>query len=867
MQTASLPAETLTVTSLADSGEGTLRAAIAAAADGDTIDIPLSGNISLQSTLNLDRPITIHGPGSDKLKVRRGNTASKFSVFEVLSPDVSISRLTITDGSRSEGGGIFRQTHGNLIIEDCLLIGNRQEGDGFGGGAIALRGEGHTVIRGCVIRQNTVVNGSTATVHCGGGGIFLGSGSLLVENSSLVENTGRWYGGGFYNKGGQAEFRNCTFSGNTVARAGGAFGSSSGSLKVLSSTITANLPGGAYIQSGKVTMGNSIMSGNIGLSDYSGGSFTSLGYNLVGRADANRFKAPGDVVGITDPLLAPLGYYGGSTLIHPPTFDSIHVVDKGKSSLGGVDLPLDQRGEPRRLRAHWQEPAPGGDFSDIGAVELWEMAQSASEVTVNTTDDNDDGVPGKLHCSLREAINRANSTVKGERVIRFDPRLFGPGKPRREIALLTGLPALRDTRLDGPGARYLAIRRAGVPAFSVLHVDGLERSLISGLTLENGNSTHGGGIFSSTPVTVEGCHIKDCIARLQGGGIFCKAGGLVMKRCTLSNNTSSSGGAGLATSMAPSQIENSTFDGNRAIGGFGGGILAQGELSVTACTLTRGYAARAGGGIAASGAEETVITLRNSIVSGNEHSDVCGSGYRAHAGFVSGGFNVIGILFYDPDFTNGINGDQVGITDPRLESLKYNGGPTPTLALLPGSPAVDQGKAFELITDQRGFARTFDYPFVHAPAHGDETDVGAFEFQRFSLDAWRRQYFTDEQLATAIAQPDGDANASGIPNSLKHLFGIDPLAPMDAADRAALPGVTASSSGGRRYLALIYRRSELYDGPEEIIQYSTDLAEWNPAPRRSTSIGPVDPVTLDRKVEVSVDVTGAPHAYLRIAVP
>src|SRR5688500_17544698 len=99
LQLSSLHAETLTITSLADSGEGSLRAAIAAAADGDTIEVPLSGNIGLQSTLRLDRSVTIHGPGSDKLKVRRREGVSaKFSVFEIRnSGGISISHLTISN--------------------------------------------------------------------------------------------------------------------------------------------------------------------------------------------------------------------------------------------------------------------------------------------------------------------------------------------------------------------------------------------------------------------------------------------------------------------------------------------------------------------------------------------------------------------------------------------------------------------------------------------------------------------------------------------------------------------------------------------------------------------------------------------------
>jgi len=80
-------------------------------------------------------------------------------------------------------------------------------------------------------------------------------------------------------------------------------------------------------------------------------------------------------------------------------------------------------------------------------------------------------------------------------------------------------------------------------------------------------------------------------------------------------------------------------------------------------------------------------------------------------------------------FTNGVNGDLVGSTNAPLDAvlgpLADNGGPTLTMALLHGSPALDAGddallqRPYNLKTDQRGFARK----------SGAHVDMGAFEFQ------------------------------------------------------------------------------------------------------------------------------------------
>lgn len=97
--------------------------------------------------------------------------------------------------------------------------------------------------------------------------------------------------------------------------------------------------------------------------------------------------------------------------------------------------------------------------------------------------------------------------------------------------------------------------------------------------------------------------------------------------------------------------------------------------------------------------------------------------------FTSLGFNLIGVTDGSSGFTNGVNGDLVGSSsaplNPLLGPLANNGGPTPTMALLHGSPALDAGDdallgpPYNLTTDQRGFPRK----------SGAHVDIGAFEAQ------------------------------------------------------------------------------------------------------------------------------------------
>jgi hypothetical protein len=123
------------------------------------------------------------------------------------------------------------------------------------------------------------------------------------------------------------------------------------------------------------------------------------------------------------------------------------------------------------------------------------------------------------------------------------------------------------------------------------------------------------------------------------------------------------------------------------------------------------------------GSGRATIQLSNTIISGdgstpNLFADIDGT-------FVSQGHNLSsdaggGFLTGPGDLTN---------TDPRLGPLQNNGGPTPTMALLSGSPAINAGgNTGAPDTDQRGFARIV----------GGTIDIGAFEVQPAGQDTHLR---------------------------------------------------------------------------------------------------------------------------------
>ena len=194
-------AATLSVTTCADSGSGSLRNAIGSATAGDTItfatDCPTSGPIKLTGgTLTLSKSVTIDGTG--RQVVIDGNcttdansncTGGDSTVFHAtVRGNVTLRALTIQHGNGTHGGGIFNV--GILTVTDSTLANNAASE----GGGIA------TYVK-LTVTGSTLANNFARS----GGGID-NSGTLIVTNSTLTNNSANTTGGGIANRfvgGGQ----------------------------------------------------------------------------------------------------------------------------------------------------------------------------------------------------------------------------------------------------------------------------------------------------------------------------------------------------------------------------------------------------------------------------------------------------------------------------------------------------------------------------------------------------------------------------------------------------------------------------------------------------------------------------------------
>jgi LPXTG-motif cell wall-anchored protein len=126
LSVAPVGAATLTVTTLSDSGAGSLRQAIVdanASAGADTIvfDAGLTGTITLSSNLpNISDPLTITGPGEDDLVIDGATTYRPFWIEP--GESLTISDLTLRRGKYEfERGSLIHNQEGTVIATDVTL--------------------------------------------------------------------------------------------------------------------------------------------------------------------------------------------------------------------------------------------------------------------------------------------------------------------------------------------------------------------------------------------------------------------------------------------------------------------------------------------------------------------------------------------------------------------------------------------------------------------------------------------------------------------------------------------------------------------------------------------------------------------------
>lgn len=365
----------------------------------------------------------------------------------------------------------------------------------------------------------------------------------------------------------------------------------------------------------------------------------------------------------------------------------------------------------------------------LAALVTWTAvgARAATTWTVNKKGDVAAGSCPAV-CTLRHAVSAA---AAGDTIV----------VPKGNYTVSRGAILLPvSVVIKGAGASQVTID--GGAKSQIFQIQKAVTASISGLTLTNGfRDGNGGAILSDGNLTLSNSVVSKSRALGDGGGIF-SDGTLDLINSTVSGNTSA-GGGGLFNSGSLT-ISGSTVSGNAA-NGPGGGLDEEGRQadSITNSTITgntvSGSSGANGGGIYDANSTAGLTGINDTIV-GNSAPDganvyfadlgVGGLQNTIVADPLGRGNNCDNTVGEPPSLGNNIEdtpvdtcnftalSDRVGV-NPKLGALGSNGGPTQTMALLAGSPAINHAALVKSVkTDQRGGPR----PVGSAP------DIGAYEY-------------------------------------------------------------------------------------------------------------------------------------------
>jgi predicted outer membrane repeat protein len=638
-----------------------------------------------QGELTITDDLTITGPGAELLTIdasgndptpreKNGDGTRVFNVDDGILgsiQNVSLSRLTLTGGDvLGSGGAIYSRD--TLALSDSIIHANAASVDG--GGVFSEFGSL------TVINSRVSANQLTNRMRDGRGGGIASIGVTTVQGSQIVDNVAN-IGGGLFLQSREAYLTNCLVADNVAIGSGG----------------------GAFVE-GQSTWVRCTVNGNVAAGETfivergAGGGIYSTGMrSFSGRLSLNDCTIAGN-----------------------------------RSRFGGGVYSDDS------------SVIANSEFRQNSAIQDGGAVYSAGDVSVSYCDiqQNVANRGGGLFAASGESFSVAQVSVANS-ILSGNTAAVGGG------AVVYGESVWQFCAITGNTAFGQSTQPVSSPSGGGgLRLDGkhrIEQSTIS----SNFSGGAGGGLFvapalldtdrSVTPyVTIIQSAIERNIAR-NGGGILFNGSYIQISESTVQRNLALFAGGGIYYSGINLIVENVTVSAN--VADTGGGIVIYNDSSRESQIRSSTIANNTGGIYISS---QTGVSLYHSIIANNN----VGSQYDVGAGsaIITAQFSLIGskgdtslVPTADgiPDEFGNLIGGNTSDTyvDPRLAPLADNGGVTLpdgsqllTHALLPGSPAINEGDPNAVagegvvpVHDQRGA------PFTRI--YGGRIDIGAFEVQ------------------------------------------------------------------------------------------------------------------------------------------
>lgn len=640
----------------------------------------------------------------------------------------------------SYGGGIYSADSPRLV--NVTLTGN---GNPNPPGNMPTVGGGYYVAGGSPTLTNVVFSGNLTASNKTGGGLYVANGSPVLKNTTFHNNQAPYgTGGGIYVAGGSLTLQNSIVWGNTA--------NTSPNVHVAGGSLNASY---SDVQGGYVGTGN-INADPLFMDAASAYYELAYGSPAVNTGDASLL--PADVADLdgdantAETLPWDLNWGprvgNGSLDMGAHELHIWYVRTDGGATMGCASW-ADACAAPTTAlaKAHAGDHiwVAGGLYRTsqmsllrgmqlIGGWAGWESDFSQRDLVAHPTtlsgDRNNNGFDAgdaPFVVSMSSAPNAAvdGFTLRDGYYTGTDETWggagvsVGDGSPKlanltvthnksagagggiyiyRGSPTLTNVTVTDNTAVTGAGIYIVATSDAQQPTFTNVSVT------------DNTASGNGGGLYLKGPVTIGNVNAQRNHAA-SGGGLYVtktySGESVSLSTITVSDNTASSNGGGVAIASIAVAATNLTVSGNTATGN-GGGVYADtsGGSTFTNVTIAGNTAGNGGGVYATASSSATGPTFKNSIVWGNTPTS---PQIRA--------VTTTPAVTYS-DVQGGFTGTGNVSGDPKLRPLGAYGGPLLTRGLLPGSAATNTATATGCpAKDERGVTRP----------QGGACDMGAYE--------------------------------------------------------------------------------------------------------------------------------------------
>ncbi len=527
--------------------------------------------------------VKAYGTPSDSIRFMAG-TALEWGGLELTSLNADTSYLEyvrISDGhaANGDGGGIhIGNTDTNVKLSNCVISGNVADDDG---GGVAIDGAQSVSFDRCTI----VDNRATHLSNSAGGGIFVASSAVDVT------------------------ITNCTIASNVAGNPD--FG-----------TDTKN---GVYVQSGVVTMLNSIVWGRgngVSAIEEFGGTFTA-NYCVIDGGKPDAVDGANNLS--DDPLFADAAAGDYSLTVASP---AINAGDPGSD-----DDPDGSRADMGALP--FDLVAAGYTIGNITTT-TWTAANSPYRIFGNTL------VPSGNTLTIEPGVDVLFDTYSKLEVAGV---LVAVGTEEDSIRFLPGLADRWNALLIRPNVNVVQ----DTSRLSYVRISGSYAS------------AYGGGLYlagrTDTPLELEHTVVSGNESGDRGGGIYIAGGDLNMYRCVVANNLAvngvgkKGGGMWLQGPGATATIDHSNFVNNAASSVSGKAIHASGSGAVV--TITNSIFWQPFVGWPSIENTSGTVSVNYCLIDGALDNDISGSNNQV----------------VDPLFTNAASGDySIPVESPAVNA-------------------------------------------------------------------------------------------------------------------------------------------------------------------------------------------------------